>query len=248
MGGGGILPWLRELPHVTRCFFQPHSETGFFADGHDPAVAALGADLLATLTPISNTMRDAYYPLSGAEWRGRSLRLRTYAGGAYAGTANVIVAERGRRYERVFVAIAEAPGTPDAKQYAELVGDLEAALHARLGTPAALFVAKRRRASFRRPFRFRCNGQVATDYINIAVDLIDELRLRREGRDERIDPAAAFGVERPAVIEVEWGGFPAQEGRQLAAQVRQALTARGIEWRAKTRRKLADLLPTAIGR
>lgn len=233
---GHVLDWLRALPDLEACFFQPHHETGFLLEAPPDGVAGIEADVLkGARTVIENVITDIYFDVPERLWPGTTLRLRSYSQGAYAGTVTVIATAKATVYERVFVAIVSAKGS-----YADLVDRVRSIISTTVSPTILLEVRKLRRATFPIPFRFRCGGALAADYANVAFDQIAGVRQMQDGGMVAI--ARPFGLDHPAVVEVEWAGLGRGAGETALRQVEAALNRHNCRYRPKRRRKVLDLL------
>lgn len=233
---GDVLNWLRALPGADQCFFQPHHETGFLLEAAPEAVAGIEEDVLkGAEAVIENHITDVYFDVPGRLWSGMTLRLRSYSEGAYAGTVTVIATAPARACERVFVAIVRGNG-----QYADLVSRIRSIIAATVSPTILLEVCKRRRATFPVPFHFRCGGALATDYANVAFDWITSVRRAQHGDMAAI--ARPFGLDHPAVVEVEWAGLGKGAGEAALRRVENTLDRHRCRYRPKQRRKVLDLL------
>jgi len=233
---GDVLEWLRALPGLERCFFQPHHEVGFLVEAAPEAVSAIEDDILEGSGPlIENAITDLYFLVPSGLWPAATLRMRSYAAGAYAGTVTVIATSGARAYERVFVAIVRGNGS-----YDDLVAQIHEIIAESVSDTVLLEVKKLRRAVFPVPFRFRCGGALATDYCNVALDRL--ISVRRVQHGEMLTVVRPFNLENPAVIEVEWAGLGGPSGEAALRRVKQALNRHRCRYRPKRRRKVLDLL------
>jgi hypothetical protein len=234
----GVFDWLRALPDLEACFFQPHHETGFLLDAAPEAIKGVEAGVLKDSgTEIENIITDVYFEVPTRLWPGTTLRLRSYAGGAYAGTVTVIATARSTACERVFVAIIRGNGA-----YDDLVARIGSIIAATVSPKVLLEVKKHRRAGFPIPFRFRCNGALATDYANVAFDRITSVRRAQGG--SMVELPRPFGLNHPAVIEVEWAGLGKDAGEAALRRIEETLKRHSCRFRPKQRRKVLDLLNT----
>ena len=233
---GEVLQWLRLLPGLETCFFQPHQETGFLLEAAPKVIAGIENDVLEDAgTIIENTISDVYFEVPARLWPGVTLRLRSYSEGAYAGTVTVIATAPARAYERVFVAIVRGDGP-----YERLVESIHGVIAATVSPNVLLEVDKRRRAAFPVPFCFRCGGALATDYANLAFDRITSVRRAQDGKMAAIE--RPFGLNHPAIVEIEWAGLGKRAGEAALRRVGKTLDRRRCRYRPKQRRKVLDLL------
>ena len=233
---GEVLAWLRALPGLESCFYQPHQEVGFLLDAPPETVSGIEEELFEGAgPPLENLITDLYFLVPSKLWPETTLRMRSYAAGAHAGTVTLIATGRARAYERVFVAILRQD-----RPYPELVAHVHEIIAETVSPTVLLEVRKRRRAVFPAPFAFRCGGALATDYCNLAVDR--QIAVRRARNGEMFALQHPFGLESPSIVEVEWAGLGRPAGAAALAKVNHSINRHRCRHRPKLRRKALDLV------